>query len=79
MKAASCWHISPVDAAVRLDFELSGQGNPRFSVYRTLQLGLDDVQVEVTTRLRAKDGALVVEQQVASEVDVIDDHCGDAY
>lgn len=51
---------------VRLDFELSGQGNPRFSVYRTLQLGLDDVQVEVTTRLRAKDGALLVEQQMTS-------------
>jgi hypothetical protein len=51
---------------VRLDFELSGQGNPRFCVYRTLQLGLDDVQVEVATRLRAKDGALVVEQHLAN-------------
>lgn len=55
---------------VRLDFELSGQGNPRFSVYRTLQLGLDDVQVEVTTRLRAKDGALIVEQQMTSYSDL---------
>jgi len=45
---------------VRLDFEISGQGNARFSVYRTLQLGLDDVQVELTTRLR-KDGVLLAE------------------
>ena len=35
---------------VRLDFEISGQGNARFSVYRTLQLGLDDVQVELPTQ-----------------------------
>ena len=55
---------------VRLDFELSGQGNPRFSVYRTLQLGLDDVQVEVTTRLRAKDGSLVVEQHMTNMSDL---------
>ena len=55
---------------VRLDFELSGQGNPRFSVYRTLQLGLDDVQVEVTTRLRAKDGSLVVEQHMTNNSDL---------
>lgn len=51
---------------VRLDFELSGQGNSKFSVYRTLQLGLDDVQVEITTRLRTKDGALVVEQHLTN-------------
>jgi hypothetical protein len=46
---------------VRLDFEISGQGSARFSVYRTLQLGLDDVQVELTTRLRKNDGVLVAE------------------
>ncbi|HZN35887.1 MAG TPA: hypothetical protein VFB80_18785 [Pirellulaceae bacterium] len=55
---------------VRLDFELSGQGgSSRFSVYRTLQLGLDDVQVELTTRLRAKDGALVAELHLANQAD----------
>lgn len=34
---------------VRLDFDISGY---RFSVHRTLTLGLDDVQVEMTSRLR---------------------------
>jgi hypothetical protein len=34
---------------VRLDFEVAGY---RFSVHRTLQLGLDDVQVEMMSRLR---------------------------
>ena len=37
---------------VRLDFEVGGY---RFSVYRTLHLGLDDVQVEMTSRLRKSD------------------------
>jgi hypothetical protein len=51
---------------VRLDFEISAQRSYRFSVYRTLQLGLDDVQVEISTRLR-NDGALVVEQRLANQ------------
>lgn len=41
---------------VRLDFDVAGH---RFSVHRTLQLGLDDVQVERTSGL--KNGALIVE------------------
>jgi hypothetical protein len=41
---------------VRLDFDVTGH---HFSVHRTLQLGLDDVQVEKTSGL--KNGALVVE------------------
>jgi hypothetical protein len=58
----------PADASsgpqpVRLDFDI--QGSYHFSVYRTLQLGLDDVQVELATRLR-KDGALLVEQQMTN-------------
>jgi hypothetical protein len=57
---------------VRLDFEVAGY---RFSVHRTLQLGLDDVQVEMTSRLR-NDGTpqsprwnLVVELHLASMSD----------
>jgi hypothetical protein len=46
---------------VRLDFEVAGY---HFSVHRTLQLGLDDVQVEVTSQL--KKGALVVEQHLTN-------------
>jgi hypothetical protein len=51
---------------VRLDFEISAEQGHRFSVYRTLQLGLADVQVELLTRLR-KDGALVVEQRLTNQ------------
>jgi len=47
---------------VRLDFDVAGF---RFSVHRTLQLGLDDVQVEMTTRLQ-KNGSLLVEQHLSN-------------
>jgi hypothetical protein len=48
---------------VRLDFELAAERSYTFSVYRSLQLGLDDVRIELATKLR-DDGALVVEQQL---------------
>jgi hypothetical protein len=48
--------------AIRLDFDIGGD---RFSVYRTLQLGLDDVQVEIASRLRS-DGAVIVEQHLTN-------------
>jgi hypothetical protein len=47
---------------VRLDFDVAGY---HFSVHRTLQLGLDDVQVEMTSQLR-KDGALIVQQHLTN-------------
>ncbi len=50
---------------VRLDFEITADRNYRFSVHRTMQLGLDDVQLQLATRLRA-DGALLVEQQITN-------------
>ncbi|QDU27612.1 hypothetical protein ETAA8_27000 [Anatilimnocola aggregata] len=50
---------------VRIDFELTAERNYRFSVYRTLQLGLDDVTVEMRTRVR-EDGLLLVEQHVTN-------------
>jgi hypothetical protein len=46
---------------VRLDFDVAGY---QFSVHRTLHLGLDDVLVEITSRL--KNGALLVEQHVTN-------------
>ncbi len=46
---------------VRLDFDVGGL---RFSVHRALQLGLDDVQVEITSRM--KNGALLVEQHLTN-------------
>jgi hypothetical protein len=53
---------------VRLDFELAAERNYRFSVYRTLQLGLEDVRIELSSKLR-EDGALVVEQQLINSSD----------
>jgi hypothetical protein len=50
---------------VRLDFDLTADRNYRFSVYRTLQLGLEDVQIELVTRLR-EDGVLLVEQHLTN-------------
>jgi hypothetical protein len=48
---------------IRLDFELTAEQTYKFSVYRTLQLGLEDVRIELSTKLR-EDGALIVEQQL---------------
>ena len=50
---------------IRLDFDITADRNYRFSVHRTLQLGLEDVQLRLTTRLR-EDGALLVEQQITN-------------
>lgn len=46
---------------VRLDFDVAGY---RFSVHRTLELGLDDVQVEINSSI--KSGVLLVEQHVTN-------------
>lgn len=46
---------------LRLDFQVAGH---HFSVHRALHVGLDDVRVEATSRL--KDGALLVEQHLAN-------------
>jgi hypothetical protein len=65
------WFVSlQPDAAsgpqrVRIDFDLTADRPYRFSVYRTLQLGLDDVTVEMRTRIR-EDGLLIVEQHVTN-------------
>jgi hypothetical protein len=53
---------------VRLDFEIAADRTYKFSVYRTLQLGLEDLQIELKSRLR-DDGALVVEQQLTNTSD----------
>jgi hypothetical protein len=46
---------------VRLDFDVAGN---QFSIHRTLNVGLDDVQIEITTRI--KNGALLVEQHLTN-------------
>ncbi len=50
---------------LRLDFDITADRNYRFSVHRTLQLGLEDVQLRLITRQR-EDGALIVEQQITN-------------
>lgn len=50
---------------LRLDFDITADRDYKFSVHRTLQLGLEDVQLRLTTRLR-DDGALLVEQQITN-------------
>jgi hypothetical protein len=50
---------------LRLDFDITADRTYRFSVHRTLQLGLEDVQLRLTTRQR-DDGSLLVEQQITN-------------
>ena len=50
---------------LRLDFSLAADRNYQFSVDRTLQLGLADVTIEMTSRLR-DDGYLEVTQQLTN-------------
>jgi hypothetical protein len=51
-----------------IDVDMTADRNYRFRVYRTLQLGLDDVKIEMTTRLR-EDGNLIVEQHLTNLTD----------
>lgn len=65
------WFVSlQPDAAsgpqrVRIDFDITSDRNYRFSIHRTLKLGLDDVTVEMRTRIR-EDGLLLVEQHLTN-------------
>ena len=62
------YHANSGSHDVRLDFEVTGDRAYQFSVYRRLQVGLGDVQLEVATRLR-QDGYLVVEQRIINQSD----------
>ena len=53
---------------VRIDFDILADKNYRFSVYRTLQLGFDDVQIEMTTQLM-ENGLLRVDQTITNTTD----------
>jgi hypothetical protein len=54
--------------SVQIDVDMTADRNYRFRVYRTLPLGLDDVKIEMTTRLR-EDGTLIVEQHLTNLTD----------
>ncbi|WP_164102587.1 hypothetical protein [Candidatus Laterigemmans baculatus] len=51
---------------VAIDFELEGDAPRRFTVWRHLEIGPEDVQVEVTTRLLS-DGRLLVRPELSVE------------
>ena len=53
---------------LQIDVEMTADRSYRFRIYRTLQLGLDDVKIEMTTRLR-DDGILIVEQHLTNLTD----------
>ncbi|QEG35296.1 hypothetical protein [Bythopirellula goksoeyrii] len=68
-KAKRPFHITlPFDAIsgetpLRVDFEVNAEKPYHFSVYRTLNVGDKDIELELTTRL-SDDGILVVEQRM---------------
>lgn len=53
---------------VQIDFELTASRTYTFSVYRTLHVGLGDIEVDVTTRLD-EHGNLIVEQQLINNTE----------
>jgi hypothetical protein len=52
-----------------IDFELDGDRRREFTVYRTLDIGPEDVHMEVTTRL--VDGQLVVRHEITNSSDTL--------
>jgi hypothetical protein len=53
---------------VRLDFDVTADRDYRFSVYRTMQVGLGDVEIEVSRRFDEA-GNLIVEQHLVNHSD----------
>lgn len=53
---------------LRIDFQLTAARTHRFSIYRTLHVGLGDILVDVTTRLD-ENGTLIVEQRLINNTD----------
>jgi hypothetical protein len=53
---------------VRVDFEINAARAYKFSIYRTLAIGLGDITVDLTSRLD-ENGNLIVEQQLTNTTD----------
>ncbi len=53
---------------VRFDFDLDADHKHQFSVFRHIDVGLDDIFVELTTRLNER-GELEVEQRITNQTD----------
>ena len=59
------FNASSGEQPVRIDFEVSADQPYRFSAYRTLEVGLGDVVIELSGRLNA-DGELELEQRLTN-------------
>ena len=53
---------------LRFDVELTGQAGHQFSVYRRIEVGRDDMRIEITTRIDSH-GNLAVQQRLINETD----------
>jgi hypothetical protein len=53
---------------VRLDFDIPGSEKCSFSVWKHFDIGLGDIEIEISTALQ-KDGTLVVEQRTLNHTD----------
>jgi hypothetical protein len=60
--------VSSGEQLIRVDFQFTASREYKFSVYRTLTVGLGDVSVELTSRLD-EDGNLIIEQQLTNTTD----------
>ena len=60
--------VSSGPQPIRIDCEFNAKYNYKFSIYRTLHVGLGDISVELTSRLDER-GYLVVEQQLTNATD----------
>src|SRR5262249_51500023 len=53
---------------LRFDFDIVADRRYQFSVYRTIEVGNDDVRVDIATRLNEQ-GELIVEQKFINQTD----------
>jgi len=56
------------DQPIRIDFEITASRAYKFSIYRTLAVGLGDIIVDLTSRLD-EHGNLIIEQQLTNATD----------
>lgn len=69
------WEAGYGEQPARLDFEVSADREYRFSVWRTLRVGLGDVTLDVATWID-DDGRLIVEQRMTKSTgDPVDFNC----
>ncbi|HUG69875.1 MAG TPA: hypothetical protein VMM76_19140 [Pirellulaceae bacterium] len=60
--------VSSGEQPVRVDFQFTASRDYKFSIYRTLTVGLGDITVELTSRLD-ENGNLIIEQQLTNATD----------